>query len=68
MAAPRLCANPALPASFAMEGKTPRTTIVMTIDELYFQCARAIVRSDLWNPEKRVDPRTLPAPARSSPA
>ena len=45
-----------------MEGKTPRTVIVMTIDEFYFQCARAIVRSDLWNPDKHVDPKTLPTP------
>jgi len=51
-------------ASFKVEGKTPRTVIVMTVDEIYFQCARAIVRSDLWNPDKRVDPRTLPTPGQ----
>src|SRR5919204_1376998 len=33
-------------ASFEVDGKTPRSVIVMTIVELYFQCARAIVRSD----------------------
>ena len=49
-------------ASFAVEGKMPRSVIVMTTEAVYFQCARAIVRSDLWNPEKRVDPRTLPSP------
>jgi uncharacterized protein len=49
-------------ASFKMEGKIPRTVIVMTVEEIYFQCARAIVRSDLWNPDKRVDPKTLPTP------
>jgi uncharacterized protein len=49
-------------ASFKTEGKAPRTVIVMTIEEIYFQCARAIVRSDLWNPDKRVDPKTLPTP------
>ena len=43
-------------ASFAVDGKAPRTVVVMTVHEIYFQCARAIVRSDLWNPEKRVDP------------
>jgi PPOX class probable FMN-dependent enzyme len=57
-----LSADPDLLASFAMEGKAPRTVIVMTIEELYFQCARAIVRSDLWNPDKRIDPKTLPTP------
>jgi len=51
-------------ASFTMEGKAPRTVIVMTVDEIYFQCARAIVRSDLWNPDKRVDPKSLPTPGQ----
>jgi PPOX class probable FMN-dependent enzyme len=57
-------AEPELLASFKVEGKLPRTVIVMTIDEIYFQCARAIVRSDLWNPDKRVDPKTLPTPGQ----
>ena len=57
-------ADPALLASFEMEGKAPRTVIVMTVHEIYFQCARAIVRSDLWNPDKRVDLKTLPTPGR----
>jgi len=53
-----------LRASFAVGEKAPRTVIVMTIDEMYFQCARAIVRADLWNPDKRIDPKTLPTPGR----
>jgi uncharacterized protein len=51
-------------ASFQVDGRAPRTVVVMTVDEIYFQCARAIVRSDLWNPDKRVDPRTLPTPGQ----
>ncbi len=51
-------------ASFAVDGKAPRTVVVMTVDEIYFQCARAIVRADLWNPDKRVDPGTLPTPGQ----
>jgi uncharacterized protein len=60
----RVSADPDLLTSFKMEGKVPRTVIVMTVDEIYFQCARAIVRSDLWNPDKRVDPRSLPTPGQ----
>jgi PPOX class probable FMN-dependent enzyme len=60
----QVSADPALLASFEMDGKAPRTMIVMTVGEVYFQCARAIVRSDLWNPDKRVDPRTLPTPGQ----
>ena len=53
-------AEPELLASFKMEVKAPRTVIVMNVEEIYFQCARAIVRSDLWNPDKRIDPAALP--------
>jgi PPOX class probable FMN-dependent enzyme len=56
--------DPELLASFKIEGKAPRTVIVITVDDIYFQCARAIVRSDLWNPEKHVDPKTLPTPGQ----
>ncbi len=59
-----LSIDPELLASFAVEGKAPRSVIVMKIDELYFQCARAIVRSELWNPERHIDPATLPTPGQ----
>lgn len=54
----------ALLASFVMEGKAPRSVVVLSIDAIYFQCARAIVRSELWNPEKHVDPASLPTPGQ----
>jgi PPOX class probable FMN-dependent enzyme len=49
-------------SSFEMDGKHPRTVVVTTIDEVYFQCARALIRSELWNPENFVDPSSLPTP------
>jgi PPOX class probable FMN-dependent enzyme len=51
-------------ASFKVDGKAPRSVMVMAVEEIYFQCARAIVRSDLWNPDKRVDPKSLPTPGQ----
>jgi PPOX class probable FMN-dependent enzyme len=51
-----------LRALFEMEGALPRSVIVVTIEAVYFQCARAIKRSQLWNPERHVDPKTLPSP------
>lgn len=59
-----LSADPALLDSFAVEEKAPRTVIVLEIDELYFQCARAIVRSELWNPARHIDPKILPTPGQ----
>lgn len=46
--------------SFAVKGQTPRSVIVISVETVFFQCARAIVRSELWNPERHVDPATLP--------
>jgi PPOX class probable FMN-dependent enzyme len=57
-----LSADPALLESFAVDGKAPRTVIVVEIVEMYFQCARAIVRSELWNPARFVGPRDVPSP------
>jgi PPOX class probable FMN-dependent enzyme len=57
-----LSADPALLASFAIDGKPPRTVTVVTVEEAYFQCARAIVRSGLWKAENQVDPKALPTP------
>ncbi|NVN85264.1 MAG: pyridoxamine 5'-phosphate oxidase family protein [Rhodopseudomonas sp.] len=56
--------DPELLASFATEGKPPRSVIVMHVEQIYFQCARAVVRSELWNPDTRVDPLSLPTPGQ----
>jgi len=60
----KLSTDPDLLESFAVDGKAPRSVIVMTIETAYFQCARAIIRSDLWNPEKHVDAKALPTPGK----
>ncbi len=57
----RLSVEPALLASFAVDGKPPRSVLVVEVDAVYFQCARALVRSELWNPERHVDPASLPS-------
>jgi PPOX class probable FMN-dependent enzyme len=43
-----LTADDALTATFEKNGKRPRTVIVITIEAMYFQCAKAMVRSALW--------------------
>jgi PPOX class probable FMN-dependent enzyme len=59
-----LTTEPELLASFAVEDKPPRCVVVVGVEDVYFQCARAIVRSDLWNPARHVDPGTLPTPGQ----
>lgn len=56
--------DPALLDSFAVDGKAPRSVIVIAVETVYFQCARAIVRSELWNPARHVDPKSLPTPGQ----
>jgi PPOX class probable FMN-dependent enzyme len=50
--------------SFVMDGKAPRSVIIISVESVYFQCARAIVRADLWNPAKYVLPDSLPTPGQ----
>ena len=45
---------------FTMDGRHPRSVVVITIEEVYSQCARAVLRADLWNPEKFADTTCLP--------
>ena len=55
-----LSIDPDLLASFIVDGKMPRSVMIFTIEQIFFQCSRAVVRADLWNPEKHIDPATLP--------
>lgn len=57
-----LSVDPEVLTSFAVKGQAPRSVIVIAVERVYFQCARAIVRSELWNPERHVDPASLPTP------
>lgn len=45
---------------FVMDGRHPRSVVVIAIEEVYSQCARAVLRADLWNPEKFRDTASLP--------
>ncbi len=51
----------ALLESLAVDGKLPKTAILVTIDSVYFHCAKAFVRSALWDPARQVDRSKLPS-------
>ena len=57
----KISIDPALTGSFVVDGKTPRTVIVVAVDRIYYQCAKAIVRSKLWDATRHVDRRSLPS-------
>ena len=39
----------------------PRLGIVVAVEEAYTQCSKALIRSDLWNPERHIDRSELPS-------
>jgi PPOX class probable FMN-dependent enzyme len=53
--------EPTLLASFAVDGKPPRTVLVVTVERIYFQCAKAIKRSHLWDPARQIARESLPS-------
>ena len=55
-----ISADPVLTQQFVMEGKMPRTVLVVTVASVFYQCAKAIVRSKLWDASRHVDRKTLP--------
>lgn len=50
----------ALLAGSEIEGKRPKLGILVTVEEAYTQCSKALIRSDLWNGRRHVDPKTMP--------
>lgn len=55
-----LSIDPELLSSFTIQDKAPRTVMVISVEAVYFQCARAIMRAELWNPSARRIPKALP--------
>jgi PPOX class probable FMN-dependent enzyme len=52
---------PELIGRFPFRGTLPRSVIVVTAERVYFQCPKAIVRSELWNPENHLGRKDLPS-------
>jgi PPOX class probable FMN-dependent enzyme len=47
--------------TFKMEGKIPRSVIVVTVERAYTHCPRALIRSKLWDPSRHLDESALPS-------
>jgi uncharacterized protein len=52
--------DPELLAPSAIEGKPP-LGILVSIVEAYTQCPKALIRSDLWNPQHHIERSQLPS-------
>ncbi len=58
----RLTTDEDLCKSFEMEGKLPRCVIVIQVEAIYFQCARAVIRAGLWDSSRHITPDAIPSP------
>ena len=56
--------DPALLARLAVDGRAPRSVLVVRVAEVYFQCSRAVLRAGLWDPARRVNRSLLPTPGQ----
>nr|WP_306269289.1 MSMEG_1061 family FMN-dependent PPOX-type flavoprotein [Pararhizobium sp. IMCC3301] len=54
--------DPDLLTAHSVGGKAPRSVIIITIQEIYFQCAKALKRAGLWDPERFHAAASLPSP------
>jgi PPOX class probable FMN-dependent enzyme len=57
----RISIEPALLESFVTDGKAPRSVLLVTIESVYFQCTKALVRSHLWDASRHVERKRLPS-------
>src|SRR6266576_1457536 len=53
--------DPALLEPLAVNGKVPRSGILISAEEVYFHCGKALLRSDLWNPDKHIRRSAFPS-------
>ena len=54
----KLTTDPARLEPLAVNGRVPRSGLVVEVEEVFLQCTKALVRSRLWADETRVDRKT----------
>jgi uncharacterized protein len=56
----RISCDPKLTARFAVDGKLPRTVIVVIVEQAFQHCPKALIRSDLWKAGASGRPDAVP--------
>lgn len=57
----RLNRDPILLQSMEVKGRTPKLAIVVTVNEAFLHCAKALRRAKLWNAEEQLDRSEMPS-------
>lgn len=60
----RLTVDPALLAPTAVDGSAPRSGMLIAVEEAFFHCGKALLRSKIWEPESRAAPGAFPTLGR----
>jgi len=53
--------DPALLAGCAVQGKVPQSALVVRVREAFLHCAKALIRSKLWDARAQVERSVLPS-------
>ena len=51
----------ALGIDFTEFGRQPLSVLVLAVERAYFQCSKAVMRSGLWDPERRLERSVFPS-------
>ncbi len=52
-----IVADPDRLTAFAIRGRRPKSGVLVTVEEVFFHCGKALIRSRLWQAEAQIDPR-----------
>ena len=56
-----LTKDPKLLTPMTVNGKAPRTGLLVTVDQVFLQCAKALIRSKLWAEKSRIERKSFPS-------
>ena len=57
----RVITDADLLAQVPAENKIPATGVLVAVTEAFYQCAKALIRSKLWDPTTKIDRKTFPS-------
>ncbi len=57
----RITTDEALLAPCAVNGRAPGQGMIVEIDEVYMHCAKAMIRSKLWDADRHIDRKSFPS-------
>lgn len=57
----RITTDPAVLAQHTVQGKLPRSVMFVEVEEVFLHCAKALMRSHLWDSSRHVDRKDFPS-------